>query len=227
MLDHGTIILRLIVAGALGAIIGYERDRHKRSAGLRTHLLVALASALFMVISMQFSYHQPFSSKGIIEVDVSRIASTVVSGAGFLAGGAILRSGLSVQGMTTAAGLWLVAAIGMAAGSGMFSESVVATLLGLFSLWLLRLLEGKSKRDGRSRLILQIAGEPSLTELRSLLEQSGVMVTRYAYTKQGSPEPSIRANFTFRHADSFDHDSLVRTLEQRPGVRSVSVERRG
>jgi putative Mg2+ transporter-C (MgtC) family protein len=86
--------------------------------GLRTHLIVAMAAASFMVISSQFVYWQHYRATDLVEIDPSRIAASVVSAVGFLAGGAILRTGATVQGLTTAAGLWLVTAIGMCAGSG-------------------------------------------------------------------------------------------------------------
>ena len=118
------LLLRIVLAGALGAAIGYERDLHRRPAGLRTHMLVAMASAAFMVISTAFSFHQDYEGHELVKVDASRIASEVVSGAGFIAGGAILRSGPTVQGLTTAAGMWLVTAIGLASGAGMFVIAV-------------------------------------------------------------------------------------------------------
>jgi len=142
-----------MTAGAvLGAIIGYERDRHGRPVGLRTHVLVALSAATFMLISNQFAYYQHFGEHTGIEVDASRIAASVVSGIGFLAGGAILRSGMSVAGLTTAAGLWLVTAIGMCAGAGMFIESALATTLGVLALTSLRRFEDKNDHFTKKRL---------------------------------------------------------------------------
>src|SRR6202161_1936150 len=120
MMSHGEMLLRIGVGAALGGVIGYERDLHRRPVGLRTHLIVAMAAATFMVVSSQFVYYQGYGKDDLVTVDTSRIAASVVSGIGFLAGGAILRSGPSVQGLTTAAGLWLVTAIGLCAGSGMF-----------------------------------------------------------------------------------------------------------
>jgi len=144
-----------MTAGAiLGAIIGYERDRHGRPVGLRTHVLVALSATTFMLVSGQFAYYQHFVEHAGIEVDASRIAASVVSGIGFLAGGAILRSGMSVAGLTTAAGLWLVTAIGMCAGAGMFIESVTATVLGVLTLTSLRRFEDKNDRLIKKRLQL-------------------------------------------------------------------------
>src|ERR1700684_1076086 len=108
MMSHGEMLLRIGVGAALGGVIGYERDLHRRPVGLRTHLIVAMASATFMVISSQFVYYPHYGKDGVVNVDTSRIAASVVPGIGFLAGGAILRSGLTIHGLTTAAGLWLV-----------------------------------------------------------------------------------------------------------------------
>ena len=100
------LLIRLVVGTALGGVIGYERDVHGRPAGLRTHLIVALASTTFMLVSTHFVYFQHYTRDDLVAVDTSRIAS-VVTGIGFLGGGAILRTGLGVQGLTTAAGLIL------------------------------------------------------------------------------------------------------------------------
>src|ERR1700735_843835 len=122
MLTHGEMIARIASGAACGALIGWERDYHRRPVGLRTHTIVALAAATFMVISSQFVYAQHYGKDDLVSVDSSRIAASVGSAVAFLAGGAILRQGASVQGLTTAAGLWLVTAIGMCAGAGMFVE---------------------------------------------------------------------------------------------------------
>ncbi len=108
--------LRLAAAVILGAAIGYEREITGRPAGLRTHLIIALASATFMLVSTQFVFFQHYTKGNPIAVDTSRIAASVVTGVGFLGAGAILRTGIGVQGLTTAASLWLVAALGIAAG---------------------------------------------------------------------------------------------------------------
>src|SRR5271168_2302318 len=130
MISHGEMLLRIGVGAALGAVIGYERDVHRRPVGLRTHLIVAMAAATFMVVSSQFVYWQHYNKDDLVAVDTSRIAASVVSAVGFLAGGAILRTRATVQGLTTAAGLWLVTAIGMSAGAGMFVESGVVMAMG-------------------------------------------------------------------------------------------------
>jgi putative Mg2+ transporter-C (MgtC) family protein len=153
------LIVRILAGTVLGAVIGYERDIHGRPAGLRTHALVALASATFMVVSSQMVYFQHYKAGDFVEVDGSRIAASVVAGIGFLAGGAILRQGLSIQGLTTAAGLWLVAAIGLCAGGGMYIEAVAATVIGVATLTILRVFEDKDEIARRLRLELA-SGEP-------------------------------------------------------------------
>src|SRR5580700_720513 len=144
MMSHGEMLIRIVVGALLGGVIGYERDRHRRPVGLRTHLIVAMTAATFMVISSHFVYWQHYSKDDLVNVDTSRIAASVVSGIGFLAGGAILRNGITVQGLTTAAGLWLVTAIGMCSGAGMFVEATVVTALGITALTVLRRLEDKN-----------------------------------------------------------------------------------
>src|ERR1700691_4933710 len=143
MISHGEMIARIAVGAAFGGIIGYERDRHRRPVGLRTHLIVAMAAATFMVISSQFVYWQHYGKENLGEGDTERIAPSVVSTVGFLAGGAILRTGVSVQGLSTAAGLWLVTAIGMCAGAGMFVASAAVTFMGIVALTVLRRFEDK------------------------------------------------------------------------------------
>src|SRR3954453_7734942 len=124
------VLLRLSVAAALGGAIGFERELRERGAGLRTHLVVCLGSALFTLVSA-FAFVGP-------HVDPTRIAAQIFSGIGFLGAGAIIRQGLSVRGLTTAATLWLVAAIGMAAGAGYYDAAIIATLGAIITLGPLR-----------------------------------------------------------------------------------------
>ncbi len=156
------LLIRLVVGTVLGGVIGYERDVHGRPGGLRTHLIVALASTTFMLVSTHFVYFQHYTKDDLVTVDTSRIAASVVTGIGFLGGGAILRTGLSVQGLTTAAGLWLVAAIGLSAGAGMYVVSVAATLVGVLAVAVLRRFEHKDER-----LVRDVSGSGARREQRA------------------------------------------------------------
>jgi len=129
------LMLRLLLAGGLGSVLGLERELRRSPAGLRTHILIALGAALFTLVSIQIAGGTP-----------DRIAAQVVTGVGFLGGGAILRSGKSIHGLTTAATIWVTAAIGMAAGAGQFAVATAATVVTLFVLAVLPPIEAYFER---------------------------------------------------------------------------------
>lgn len=126
------LTLRLLVAAALGAAVGLEREYRHKAAGLRTNVLITIASALFTIMSVEL---------GRVSGTPDRIAAQIVSGMGFLGGGAILRTGLNVHGMTTAATIWTMAAVGMAAGAGEYRLATIATALTLVVLAVLPPIE--------------------------------------------------------------------------------------
>ncbi|MGH3003413.1 MAG: MgtC/SapB family protein [Gaiellaceae bacterium] len=165
-------LLRLAVACALGTAIGFERELRDREAGVRTHLLVSLGAALFTIVSA-FGFHDILTSGGgAIQLDPSRIAAQIVTGIGFLGAGAIIREGLSVRGLTTAATLWVVAAIGMACGAGYYWPAVAATLLTLFALWPLRLLAYRlieRVKPEEHRLTVELKSGQPLTPLLEVI----------------------------------------------------------
>jgi putative Mg2+ transporter-C (MgtC) family protein len=134
------LTLRIGLAAALGAAVGLERELREREAGLRTHLLVALGAALFTIVSAYAWSDWSFSNRSGIVFDPTRIAAQIVTGVGFLGAGAIIRQGLTVRGLTTAATLWAVAAIGMAVGAGYYAAAVITTVVVIVSLWPLRIL---------------------------------------------------------------------------------------
>ena len=133
-------LVRLAVASGLGAAVGFERELRDREAGIRTHLLVSLGAALFTIVSA-YGFHSFLTHGGsVVRADPARIAAQIVVGIGFLGAGAIIREGLSVRGLTTAATLWVVAAIGLASGAGYYGPAVATTALTIFALWPLRLI---------------------------------------------------------------------------------------
>lgn len=126
-LKNAEFILRIIVASICGSLIGYERSRRRKEAGLRTHIIVALGSALLMIVS-KYGFSDILDQPGM-RVDASRIAANVITGISFLGAGVIFTRDVSVKGLTTAAGLWSVAGIGLAVGAGMYIVGIFATLL--------------------------------------------------------------------------------------------------
>ena len=137
-LGSAELLLRLALAAALGGAIGAERELRDREAGFRTHLLVAVGAALFTLVSAHAWTDWRFSTPAGVVFDPTRIAAQIVTGIGFIGAGAIIRQGLSIRGLTTAATLWAVAAIGMAAGAGYYEAAVITTALVLVSLGPLR-----------------------------------------------------------------------------------------
>jgi putative Mg2+ transporter-C (MgtC) family protein len=221
------MLLRMGAAAGLGAAIGYERERAGRPAGLRTHLLVALASATFMLVSSQFVYFQSYGKDDLVVVDSSRIAASVVSGVGFLGAGAILRTGIGVHGLTTAASLWLAAAVGLAAGSGMFLVAGVATVVALLSLVYLRRIEGKQWRlfQRRVAVLLKDAGSARQAVVERL-RGTGVEVADVEY------DLNVRGNrarllLDVRLKDAAGLDRLLTLLSEMPEVRRVKVRKPG
>jgi putative Mg2+ transporter-C (MgtC) family protein len=220
---HADLLLRILVGTVLGAVIGYERRMHGRPAGLRTHLIVALASSTFMVVSTHFVYFQTYKAGDLVAVDPSRIAASVVTGVGFLGGGAILRTGVNVQGLTTAAGLWLVAAIGLSAGAGMYVVSTFSTLLGVVALTVLRRLEHKDDGQLVRRISLTLGREaPPLSAILAALQARKMVVSPAPYEKRVD-ETSVEITFQARiPADA--GEELVQILESQPGLRRVRVD---
>jgi putative Mg2+ transporter-C (MgtC) family protein len=168
-------LLRVVVAATLGGLVGIERELREREAGFRTHLLVSVGSCLFTLVSAYGFREFLVSGGNVVRTDPTRIAAQIVTGVGFLGAGAIIRQGFSVRGLTTAATLWVVAAIGMASGAGYFSAAVITTALVLFSLWPLRIFAFRVMtrvRPETERLIVQLpAGEspaPLIEKLESL-----------------------------------------------------------
>jgi len=166
------ILLRLSVAAALGGAIGLERELRERQAGLRTHLVVCVGSALFTLVSA-YAFTGP-------RVDPTRISAQIVSGIGFLGAGAIIRQGLSVRGLTTAATLWLVAAIGMAAGAGYYDAAIIATFGALLTLGPLRVVAFRVTsrfRQETERLLVQVPAGGSPAAVIEAVERYGRVVS--------------------------------------------------
>lgn len=225
MISHVEMVERIVTGALLGGVIGYERDRHGRPVGLRTHLIVAMTAATFMVVSSQFVYFQAYAEHQHVEVDGSRIAASVVSGIGFLAGGAILRTGATIQGLTTAAGLWLVTAIGLCAGAGMYPEGVVVTALGVFALTVLRRLEDKNDQFVRRRISLVLVDAPrAISKVTASMTEVGVTVAAIDLKTRLDDKRRCTVIFDARLPMALGVMALVERLEALPEVRRVHVQ---
>ena len=187
-LNWDEALLRLALAAVLGGLIGVERELREREAGLRTHLLVSVGSALFTIVSAYGFEEFLESGEAVVRADPTRIAAQIVTGIGLPAAGAIIRQGFSVRGLTTAATLWVVAAVGLAAGAGYYSAAVITTALVLVALWPLRIAAYRMLRrfiaeDGR--LLVDVpAGTPPGTIIDEI-EKLGARIRSIEVTQEG------------------------------------------
>lgn len=221
MLDGQTeeMLIRLLIATILGGLIGIERGRGDRPAGMRTHILVCTGSALIMLVSLY--------GLGNVkrEWDAARIAAQVVSGIGFLGAGTIIHEGLSVRDLTTAASLWMVAAIGLATGSGMITIAVIATIITLITLVTLHNFEKRFVVfDAVSRHLLRVVAKNtpnSMITIMDYLQDAGVKV-RTLNIKNNTIQKTIVLELALKVTRDKDLDKIIAGLNDKDEV--VSLE---
>jgi putative Mg2+ transporter-C (MgtC) family protein len=212
-------LLRLALAAGLGGLIGIEREFREHEAGLRTHTLVAVGAGLFTIISA-FGFHDVLaaqSSTVVARLDPSRISAQIVSGIGFLGAGAIIRQGLTIRGLTTAATLWAVAAIGMAEGSGAYSAGILATLIVLFMLWPMRYV-GRLVNPARVHVLdVDLKKDQRPAVIVETLEQLGARVRSFG---AGDDDRSLQLQLDLPRG--VGREVVIRNLMLRGGIRGAA-----
>lgn len=214
------LAVRLLIAAALGAAVGAEREIHNHPAGIRTHMLVALGSGLFTVLSV----HGFLGTGGnTAPVDPTRIAAQIVSGIGFLGAGAILKDGVVIRGLTTAASLWATAAVGMAAGAGEHVLALVSTVIILVSLWPINLLAERLHGTNMPEVQLRLSLErvDALGEISAALAAGKVDIGAIQTQRLG--KDSYRADLAIRGRSSTAIAAALEAIEHIPGVDIVST----
>lgn len=220
-----TAIGRVALAALLGSLIGAEREYRGRSAGFRTQLLVALGSALAMVVSLQFA--QAYGDAGAgssIRVDPARVAYGVMTGVGFLGAGAVIRYGVNVRGLTTAASLWCTAAVGLASGLGMYKVAVVATMLVIFTLFVLPKLDQWIPSRQYKCLVITASANLGITieTLTALLKSRNVKIVDVDY---GHDFQQAQETFTLHVAllPNTKADNVLTITAELPELISLSI----
>jgi putative Mg2+ transporter-C (MgtC) family protein len=210
---------RLLVGALLGLAIGFEREIHGHPAGLRTHMLVALGSSLFTVLSIHGFVGEP----GMALVDPTRIAAQIVSGIGFLGAGAILKDGIVIRGLTTAASLWATSAVGMAAGAGEYVIAAVAAGVILVSLWPINAiadrLHGSSLPEVQLRLAMQRVD--AIGKVSGILIANKLEVGQIATQRLG--KDSYQADIAVRGRRTAAISAAIEEIARIPGVDIVST----
>jgi putative Mg2+ transporter-C (MgtC) family protein len=182
MISYEEIILRLLLGTLIGGVIGFERQIHGRPAGLRTHLLVCVASVLLMIVSEYYHYLGVMDSS-YVRADPGRIAAGAITGVGFIGAGVVLKTGFSIQGLTTAACIWVVSAIGLSVGSGLYVAGIATFFITISSLTLLRLAERKMPKLAFSYITVSADSALREEDVLSLIDKSGLSVSNIDYEK--------------------------------------------
>jgi putative Mg2+ transporter-C (MgtC) family protein len=212
------IALRLVLASLLGGIIGYEREYTNRPAGFRTHILVCVGAALVMITS-EYIFAEYSGS-----IDPARLGAQVVSGIGFLGAGTIIRDGVNVRGLTTAASLWAVSCVGIAVGTGFYEGAAIATAIIFLTLIILKKAEMRFARKNRHRtFVVEADDAPGLIgSVTNLLEQNKIQVNdiQIHKSKENTVVIKLKAKLP---GDMLDMQS-VGSIRDIDGVRKVYEE---
>ncbi len=225
MLSDWELFLRLVLSCVLGGIIGYERQSRRKSAGLRTNVLVCLGSCLIMVMSVEM-YQEV---EGKTNADPARLAAQVVSGIGFLGAGAIMKEGLSVTGLTTAACLWVVAGVGLAVGAGFYAGALISTALVFVTLGSLSRLDDWVDHEKNLSLNIHTVDRPGqLMRISRCLEDlqlrvRGVKVKADEDEVDDSGEKSMYIDLEIFNKQSIKSIIIVDAVRQIDGVIRVDV----
>lgn len=213
---HYDFMLRLLIAGAMGVCIGVEREYRAKEAGYRTHFLVALGSALLMIVS-QYGFSDVLAAD-LVRLDPSRIAAQVVSGIGFIGAGTIILQKQIVRGLTTAAGIWATSGIGLAIGAGMYGVGIAATVLVLLGLEALSFF---FKSMGLRNMIIEftLTDKDDLKRVTSRFHEKGFVVVSYEMTESASVNGEIyQVSMTVKAKHMNEEALLLMFLNEFPGV---------
>ncbi|MGB9843042.1 MAG: MgtC/SapB family protein [Caldisericia bacterium] len=218
MNEYLDITLRLLISIALGALIGIERERRNRPAGLRTHVLVSLGSALFTITSIQFS-------KMYGGVDPSRVAANIVTGIGFLGAGTIMREGLTVRGLTTAATIWVSSAIGLSCGMGYYIPAIITSISTFLILILLRNLEyiKFGKFEGNKKIFnVKVTDKPGqLGKIGTIFGKYGIHIRNVKFERE---ENFLSIEFILNVPENIEIKDVCNELSKEEFVIEVSTE---
>jgi putative Mg2+ transporter-C (MgtC) family protein len=224
MVSNVEIILRFLLASFLGGCVGLEREMHGRSAGVRTYLILSLGSAMIMIIS-EYIY---FKYQGVVpgmflSVDPGRIAAQAITGIGFLGAGVIIRYKDSIRGLTTAACVWVVCAVGLAIGAGFYLFGTVVTAITLFSLVVVKTFEKRLMKDWYEQMVVISEDlEGQLGRIEAILDKHNVKLVDYGL-KRDLLNREVTANFLLRVRSVQPRREVLHEVFGLNGVKSVDL----
>ncbi len=217
MLTLETILVRVLLAFVLSGAVGLERETRNHTAGFRTHILVCVGSTLVMLVSLyMFELY-----KGQVSLDPARLGAQVISGIGFLGAGTILKEGASIRGLTTAAGLWAVACIGLAVGVGFYEGAVAVTVTVVLTLTIMDKLEERLiKRKNHYFITLRAIDRPGqLGKIGCTLGDEGISIKHIKMLKVS--ENVIEINLTLKLPERMGREDVCRILSSIDGIEQI------
>ena len=218
--DNLEFLIRLLLSAGLGALVGLERSKRQKEAGVRTHCIIACTSALFMILS-KYAFMDLVDISGIRGADPARIAAPVVSGISFLGAGVIFKNGNSIRGLTTAAGMWGTAAVGMAIGAGMYWVGFIeAAILVAIQIILHRFPVGADALTTQEILVEMADTQEMQDKFDELLKKHRGQVTESSLTRE---EGYLRMEITAKVEPPISHDEALMFMKENSGVRRISV----
>ncbi|HDH53002.1 MAG TPA: MgtC/SapB family protein [Nitrospirae bacterium] len=201
------IIFRLLLGALIGGIIGFEREIHGRAAGFRTQLIVCVAAVLIMIVSENY-YFYLHNLDSSLRIDPARISAGALIGIGFLGAGVIIKSGFAIRGLTTAASIWIVSAIGLSIGGGLYLEGIVTTAITIIALLALRIIEKKIKILRFKNIIISVpVTEDAEETVRSIIANTGFNIHSVDYEKNRAED-----KITYYFITSTRNRGVVRQL---------------
>lgn len=219
MLGSNEILIRLSLAALFGALIGLERERKDWSAGMRTHMMVCVGSCLIMIVST-FGFSDILGTEHVV-LDPARIAAQVVSGIGFIGAGTILflKQGI-IRGLTTASGLWTVAAIGLAAGGGMYFAAGATTVIALIILWVLQPIErvyAKKFKQKTLRIVCDVNVDNTRL-LKNVMNENDLQIQTFTFERNDN-EFIFQLKFSNQEMTRISH--IIDELKNDPAIREI------
>lgn len=217
--ESGFLLIRLLMAGVCGVFIGFERSRRQKDAGIRTHMIVALGAALAMIVS-KYGFFDLLQYEGL-RADASRIASNVITGVGFLGAGVIFVKDVSIKGLTTAAGIWATASVGLAVGAGMYTIAIGSTILMVVFQFVFHKFFSRLENTVNEFTVVVNDNVNAVKNFRSMLEEKKILVEKCKMTR--NDDGTVTLDITIKKARTTSMDEIMLIAEQNEDIVTVEI----
>ena len=217
--SNGGLLIRMVTASLCGIFIGFERSRRQKDAGIRTHMIVALGAALAMIVS-KYGFFDLLQYEGL-RADASRIASNVITGVGFLGAGVIFVKDVSIKGLTTAAGIWATASVGLAVGAGMYTIGIGATIIMVLFQYIFHKFFQSLENTVNEFTVVVNDNADAVKNFRTMLSDKKILIEQCKMTR--NKDATITLDITIKKARTTSMDEIMLIAEQNDDVVSVEL----